>query len=113
MIFSAKGATSERYPDMNIERRDLLKACCFGSALFLPGLVWATERASPNDASVAVADAHLETSIRASFGGGFSVLAHKQSDGQVYAEIEHVGNRYVVVSADLVDWKIMHSDGAL
>jgi hypothetical protein len=55
----------------------------------------------------------IEKSIRADFGGGFLLLTHAQSNGLTYADIEHVGNRYVVASADLLDWKIVLSDRSL
>lgn len=54
-------------------------------------------------------DSRIEKSIKASFGGGFSVRAHTQSDGLICADIEHLGNRYEVASADLLDWKIVRS----
>jgi len=53
--------------------------------------------------------AELEKSIKAGFGGSFLVNAHLQSNGLTYANIEHRGNRYLVTSTDLIDWKIVSS----
>jgi len=75
----------------------------------VPGLASAATSLNNNEPSDQGADLHIEKSIKAGFGGGFTVRTHRQSNGLTYAEIEHVGNRYTVVSADLVDWKIMSS----
>ena len=92
---------------MNIQRRDFIKGCATACVLMVPGIASAATSLNSNEASVQGADLRIEKSIKAGFGGGFSVRAHSQSNGLTYAEIEHVGNRYSVVSADLVDWKIM------
>lgn len=75
----------------------------------VPGIASVATRLNNNKASGQGADLCIQKSIKAGFGGGFSVLAHSQSNGLTYAEIEHVGNRYLVVSADLVDWTITGS----
>jgi len=75
----------------------------------VPGMASAVTSLNNNEASVQGADLRIEKSIKAGFGGGFSVRTHRQAKGLTYAEIEHVGNRYTVVSADLLDWKIMSS----
>jgi hypothetical protein len=99
---------------MNIERRDFLKICGAASVLLLPGIASAAKHENANNAPTSSgADSHIEKSIRANFGGGFTVRAHTQSDGLTYANIEHVGNRYVVTSADLLDWTIVLSDVSL
>ncbi len=94
---------------MNIQRRDFIKGCATASVLMVPGIASAATRLNYNKASGQGADLRIQKSIKAGFGGGFSVLAHSQSNGLTYAEIEHVGNRYLVVSADLVDWTITGS----
>ncbi len=94
---------------MNIQRRDFIKGCATASVLMVPGIASAATRLNYNKASGQGADLRIQKSIKAGFGGGFSVLAHSQSNGLTYAEIEHVGNRYLVVSANLVDWTIMGS----
>lgn len=91
---------------MNIQRRDFIKGCARVSLLMIPGMASVAASLHSNAASVQGADLRIEKSIKAGFGGGFSVRAHSQSNGLTYAEIEHLGNRYSVVSADLVDWKI-------
>jgi hypothetical protein len=91
---------------MNITRRDFIKACATAGVLMVPGLASAATSLNSNEAAVQGADLRINKSIKAGFGGGFSVRAHRQSNGLTYAEIEHVGNRYSVVSADLVEWQI-------
>ncbi|MBL4674374.1 MAG: hypothetical protein JKX81_19085 [Arenicella sp.] len=51
----------------------------------------------------------VEDSIQANFGSGFGVLSYSQKQGDTYAQIEHLGNYYSVISADLSDWKILQS----
>ena len=94
---------------MEIKRRDFVKGCAAASALLLTGIDSAAKGENANNAPLAGADSYIEKSIKASFGGGFSVRAHTQSDGLTYADIEHFGNRYAVASADLLDWKIVGS----
>ena len=94
---------------MDIKRRDFVKGCAAASALLLAGIDSASIGENANDAPASGTDPHIEKSIKASFGGGFSVRAHTQSDGLTYADIEHFGNRYAVASADLLDWKIVRS----
>lgn len=92
---------------MNIKRRDFFKGCAAASAcvIFLPGIANA---ANVKDATNAAAlNADIEKSIKAGFGGGFSVRGHSQSNGLTYADIEHSGTRYAVSSANLLDWKIV------
>jgi hypothetical protein len=94
---------------MGIKRRDFVQGCAAASALLLPGIASAAKGRSANNAPTSAADAHIEKSIKASFGGGFSVRAHSQSGGLTYADIEHFANQYAVASADLLDWKIVRS----
>jgi len=92
---------------MNIKRRDFVKGCAAAGVLLLPGVSSAMKGRSPNDASAQQTGSHIEKSIKAGFGGGFSVRSHTQSNGLTYARIEHFDTRYVVSSADLLDWKIV------
>ena len=94
---------------MDIKRRDFVKGCAAASVLLLPGIASAAKGENANNAPASGADSPIEKSIKASFGGGFSVRAHTQSDGLTCADIEHFGNRYAVASADLLDWKIVGS----
>lgn len=94
---------------MDIKRREFVKGAAATSVLLLQGIARAAKGENANNALVAGADADIEKSIKASFGGGFSVRAHTRSCGLTHADIEHFGNRYVVVSADLLDWKIVGS----
>ena len=88
---------------MDIARRDFVRGCAASSVLLLVGINSAAKGEETHN------DSHIEKSIKASFGGGFSVRSHAQSDGLSYADIEHCGNRYAVASADLLDWKIVRS----
>lgn len=90
---------------MNIQRRDFFKGCATACVLMVPGIASAVTSRNNDKTPIQGADLRVEKSIKAGFGGGFSVRAHGRSHGLTYAEIEHVGNRYTVVSADLVVWK--------
>ena len=94
---------------MEIKRRDFINGCAAASALLLANIDSAAEGENANNAPASGVDSDIEKSIKASFGGGFSVRAHTQSDGLTYAAIEHFGNQYVVASADLLDWRIVRS----
>jgi hypothetical protein len=99
---------------MGIKRRDFVKGCAAASVLLLPGIASAAKGENAYNAPVSgddlhTDDLHIEKSIKASFGGGFSVRAHTRSDGLTHADIEHFGNRYAVASADMLDWKIVGS----
>ena len=92
-----------------MKRRDFVKGCAASSILLLPGMASVAKSAPASSAPAADIGSRVEKSIKASFGGRFSVLAHSQSDGLTYADIEHYGNRYEVASADLLDWNILKS----
>lgn len=94
---------------MEIKRRDFVNGCAAAAALLLAGVDSAAKGENASNGSASGADSYIEKSIKASFGGGFSVRAYTQSDGLTYADIEHFGNRYAVASADLLDWKIIRS----
>jgi hypothetical protein len=94
---------------MDLKRRDFVKGCAAASVLLVPGTASAAKGMNGNKAPISGADLHVEKSIKASFGGGFSVRAYTQSNGLTYVDIEHFGNRYAVASADLLDWKIVGS----
>ncbi|WP_439924500.1 twin-arginine translocation signal domain-containing protein [Nitrobacter sp. JJSN] len=94
---------------MDIQRRDFVKGCATASILLLPGIASAATGKKANKASAPESPSDIEKSIKASFGGGFSVGDHTQSGGRTRATIEHFGNRYTVVSPDLLDWKIVEA----
>lgn len=94
---------------MDFKRRDFVKGCAMASVLLLPGISSATKGKTANNAPVSVVAAQIERSIKASFGGGFSVQTHTEAAGLTYAKIEHHGNWYAVASADLLDWRIVRS----
>jgi len=92
---------------MEIKRRDFVKGCAAACVLLLPGVGGATQ--SPESVMEPAAGSRIEKSIKAGFGGGFSVRKHTQSRGLIHADIEHAGNRYLVASADMLDWTIVAS----
>ena len=92
-----------------MKRRDFVNGCAAASALLLAGIESAATGENASSAPASGADAYIGKSIKASFGGGFSVRAYTQSGGLTYADIEHLGNQYAVASADLLDWKIVRS----
>jgi anaerobic selenocysteine-containing dehydrogenase len=94
---------------MNVKRRDFFKGCAAATVLLLPGVASAAKGGNIDSAAAMAADARIEKSIKAGFGGGFSVRTHRQSAGLTYADIEHLGHRYTVASTDLLDWRIVAS----
>ncbi len=94
---------------MEIKRRDFVRGCAAMSVLGLTSIDGAAEGEDLNNAETSSVASHIEKSIKASFGGGFSVRTHTQADGMTCADIEHLGNRYTVASADFLDWKIIRS----
>jgi predicted GNAT superfamily acetyltransferase len=94
---------------MDIKRRDFIKGCATVSALLLPGIAGAAGGENTNRASASEFRSQVEKSIKANFGGGFSVWDYTHLNGRTYANIEHFGNRYAVASADLLDWKIVRA----
>lgn len=94
---------------MYIKRRDFVKGCAAACVLLLPGIASAAKGGNASHALGPDADSIIQKSIKASFGGGFSVQAHTQSNGLTHANIEHFDTRYAVASADLLDWKIVRT----
>ena len=91
-----------------MKRRDFVKGCTAAACLLLlPGIASAAKGESANNTPASDSDLRIEKSIKASFGGGFSVQSHSQSGGLTHANIEHFGNRYAVSSADMLYWKIV------
>lgn len=96
---------------MTINRRKFVKASAATSALFFTSMTNFLADDSPNVVNNSGAcNVQFEKLIKASFGAGFCVLTQVQKAGNTYAEIEHAGNHYTVVSSDLVAWKILSSD---
>jgi len=92
---------------MGIKRRDFIKGCAAAGTLWVPGMALAAHLANANTAQTDVVDPRIEKSIQASFGGSFSVQTYNQSAGLTYANIQHLGMGYQVVSADLLSWKVV------
>jgi hypothetical protein len=92
---------------MDIQRRDFIKGCVTASVLLLPGIAdAATHKTHKTNKAGLKSKSHIEKSIKASFGDGFSVRDFTQSKGRTIANIENFGNRYKVSSTNLLDWKI-------
>lgn len=91
---------------MGARRRDFFKACL---VLVLPGIMNDPGRWTRDDLRSASIDPELGNSIKAAFGDGFSILSCARSGTLVHADIEHCGNRYAIVSADALDWRIIRS----
>jgi hypothetical protein len=91
---------------MDIQRREFIKGCLTASVLLLPGIAYATTHKKHKKKSKAGIRSRIETSIKASFGDGFSVRDFTHSKGRTTANIENSGNRYKVSSPNLLDWKI-------
>ncbi|NYT84300.1 twin-arginine translocation signal domain-containing protein [Pollutimonas harenae] len=94
---------------MNIKRRNFFKGCAAASACALLPAGIASAAAGTHTNNAPVTRTNIEKSIKAGFGGGFSLQGHSQANGYIYANIEHLGTRYAVASADLLDWKIVDS----
>ena len=90
---------------MDIKRREFVKVCAASWAVMGSGVVLAIGGENATDAS-AVA---IEKSIKANFGGGFSLLSYSKSGNLTSAKIENFGNQYTVTSINLFDWKIVKS----
>ncbi len=87
---------------MGFTRREFVKGFAVTTALMGSGFVFA----GTNDAASKVA---IEKSIKANFGGGFSLISYSKSGSVTQAKIENFGNQYTVTSGNLIDWKIIQS----
>ena len=96
---------------MSIKRRGFVKGCgaVAASVLLLPVSAFAAKDGKTVKPKASAVHSRIEKSIKANFGGGFSLRSHSQSGGITRAEIEHFDNRYSVTSANLLDWKIVRS----
>ncbi|MES2585654.1 MAG: twin-arginine translocation signal domain-containing protein [Pseudomonadota bacterium] len=87
---------------MSFTRRDFIKSLAATAALM------GSASAIASSDSVA-SKAAIEKSIKASFGGGFSLISYSKSGATTQAKIENFGNQYTVTSMNLLDWKIIQS----
>ena len=97
----------------SVNRRFFLKtvgkiSAIVSASLFTPTL-FASSQGSGSVANRNQSIGALEKSIRANFGSGFRVLSSQTVDGQNQAVIEHLENRYSVVSTNMQDWQILSS----
>ena len=87
---------------MDFTRREFVKGFAATAALVGSGFSLANNQA--------VADkVVIEKAIKASFGGGFSLISYSRSGSVTQAKIENFGNQYTVTSMNLLDWKIIKS----
>lgn len=96
------GALQAEGVAMSFTRRDFIKSLAATAALICSGFAIA------NSDSVA-SKAAIEKAIKASFGGGFSLVSYSKSGATFQAKIENFGNQYTVSSVNLIDWKIIQS----
>ncbi|NGM87942.1 twin-arginine translocation signal domain-containing protein [Parapusillimonas sp. SGNA-6] len=94
---------------MDMTRRGFIKAGSAACIVLLPGFASAADGPDKHNTSAAEVDASIEKSIKACFGGRCSVRAHAAADGLTYADIEHLGYRYAVVSTDTLDWTVLRT----
>lgn len=87
---------------MVFTRREFVKGFAVTAALMGSGFTIASNDhvANKND---------IEKSIKANFGGGFSLISYSKSGTVTQAKIENFGNQYTVTSLNLLDWKIIQS----
>lgn len=92
---------------MNIKRRDFIKGCATISILSVPCISFAalSQHTQKSDTSVSNHQIQIEKSIKANFGGGFTVQAHTELNGLTYAKIQHLGVQYTATTSDLLEWK--------
>lgn len=87
---------------MRFTRRQFIKGLAAFAASISSGFSIANSHAPAS--SVAI-----EKAIKASFGGGFSLVSYSQTGAVTQAKIENFGNQYTVTSVNLFDWKIIKS----
>ena len=87
---------------MSFTRREFVKVLAATTALMGAGFSFANSNAIPEKVAV-------EKAIKASFGGGFSLISYSRSGSVTQAKIENFGNHYTVTSMNLLDWKIIKS----
>lgn len=87
---------------MDFTRRKFVKGFAVTAAIMGSGLTLANSQAVTDKGAI-------EKAIKASFGGGFSLISYSQSGSVIQAKIENFGNQYTVTSVNLFDWKIIQS----
>lgn len=96
---------------MTIGRRKFIEGSAASMILILSGLTnnAAAQSVKPSSELSENQAIYLVKSIKAYFGSAFQILESGRQNGLVVAEIEHLENRYRVVSADWQNWKILSS----
>lgn len=87
---------------MYFTRREFVKSFAVTAALMGSGFTLANSQSLAGKAAI-------EKAIKASFGGGFSLVSYSQSGAVTQAKIENFGNQYTVTSVNLLDWEIIQS----
>lgn len=94
---------------MDYKRRDFVKVCAASWAILGSSITFANSGDKSTNSASSESTAAIEKSIKASFGGGFSLLSYSKSGGLTQAKIQNFGNQYTVTSNNLLDWKIVKS----
>lgn len=94
-----------------MKRREFLKHTGITSFLLASGHILLTKLspAAPLQSSTPDIAQTIEKAIKAGFGEGFRLLSFNERNRQIHADIEHLENRYTVMSGDLLEWKIIAS----
>lgn len=87
---------------MGFTRREFVKGVATTAILMGSGFAIA-------DSHAVASKAAIEKAIKASFGGGFSLISYSKAGAVTQAKIENFGNQYTVTSSNLLDWKIIQS----
>jgi hypothetical protein len=87
---------------MDFTRREFVKGFAATAALMGSGFTIANSHTAASKVAI-------EKAIKASFGGGFSLVSYSKSGAVTQAKIENFGNQYTVTSVNLLDWKIIQS----
>ncbi len=96
------GTLQVRGMAMGFTRREFAKSLAATAALIASGFAIATSDSIASRVAI-------EKAIKASFGGGFSLVSYAKSGSEIQAKIENFGNQYTVTSVNLLDWKIIQS----
>lgn len=87
-----------------------MQACAGAAGVSLvPGMAAAWPAGPLVPALAGSSPDQVEKSIKAGFGGGFTVYHQARGRDTIQATIGHGSRRYVVVSNNLLDWTIVSS----
>lgn len=88
-----------------------MQACAGAAGVSLvPGQAAAWSAGPLASALAASTPDQVEKSIKAGFGGGFTVYQQAQGLDTIQATIGHGSRRYVVASNNLLDWAVVSAN---